>query len=159
MLKKLEILRSPKGSSPIAVITSGHLEKPLDDTIRQVEVAVVTAAQERFGESDAILSKLLGVGRGRIDRILDAKSSHQERISADISAGQYAIFRVTFGLVLTDGLENIVQAVEREIIRAALEKHHDNDHAVRESLSIGFDRFNRHAILLKKKRQASAGGS
>ena len=158
VLKKFEILRSAKGSSPIAVITNEHLEKPLDETINKLKVAIVTAAQERFGCSEVILSKLLKVGHGRVERIFNGKSSHQERISTEIGPGQYVIFRLTFSLVLTDGLENIVQAVEREIIRAALEKHHYNDHAVRESLSIGHDRFNRHASLLKKNRQATAAG-
>jgi len=157
--RKLEFIREGKQESPVIVITSRSLERHLEETIQAVERAIVSAAQARFGASDAILSKFLGVGHERIARILDGRKAQNDGFSSEIGPGEFVIFRVTFALVLTDGLENIVQATEHEIIRASFERHHHNDRAVQEALGIGRERYERHAIPLKKQVQASAAAS
>ena len=158
LYRKLEAMRTAVDDSPLAVITSVHLDRSLDITIRQLEVAIMTEAQKRFGESDVILSKLLRVGHERVARIL-GESSALGTLGSEVLPGQYVIARIAFGFVLTEGLEGVVQVVEHEIVRAAMKKHNYNEHAVRDALNIGHARYERHAEPLKGERRAAAAGS
>lgn len=124
----------------IITITTRALHMDLEQTVQEVEHAIVSAAAERFGASAAALCRLLGAGTDRIDRHLSAK----RRASAGSSNDQEEpLFTVMSSLAFGSRLEDTIHTVEREIIAAAYRLYNGHKHNTRTALGIGHDRLKR----------------
>jgi len=168
LVEKIQTLRNRLDSAPCAAavaviftVTAGDaLDHPLEGTVQAVGRAVVLAALERLGDNDRVICQALGTGRKRIEKHLSAPALPGSGRPGARDPDDPVIFRVTAALAFSQPLEDTIQAVERAIIRAACIRYGCDQHAVRESLCIGYERFIQHfAALGPELRLAGCAGN
>ena len=155
-------IESARSGSDTAVIFTVHAElafgQRLEQTIRDVERAIVLDAVALLGPSTGAISDALRTGHDRIERYLeerqrDRQSTHV-RPSCLIYERDDVIFNVSRALAFSQPLEVTVQDVERAIVFAACSQYGCDESAITRLLVTGGRRVRKHLDTIRAELQS-----